>query len=473
MNAYLHMLQYAVRDRVNCRLLIRLTLLQLVCGAAALIFFYHRAMPQLGSLIFFSLNAFTGYLWASEVLRSAILQHRPVHACLVPGLRGRLMGMVGGLFVLCAVALALTTRLILGHGGGYALLAGMLLSVYILFTQRYYWLVFFPSVLIVVSVSSQNRPLRALMALGDDMGEPLITALGLIVAIVLFALGLQLVFPRGGDQHWRWAQCREARVARFAGRRPADAPPAPRWVSWFRIPYAAALRRDLRDGASRGRLMMHTLGTAADDSGALLYAVAATAVMVLVGRYVATLGDARLALMTCSLMQGCLLLSSLMYATAVAASITRHAAEQRLYMLTPAAPPAAQFNRVLFGTLMQRFLRMWGVLLVAVMLIDLLCLGRMRGLGFALAMLMLPAGGLLLRRYATMPVQRSEGPAILMTLAVVAGTIGATVMSWADPAPPWVGIGAAFGVAAAVGLYLRWRQLVAMPPVLPAGRLLA
>jgi hypothetical protein len=242
-------------------------------------------------------------------------------------------------------------------------------------------------------------------------------------------------------------------------------------MAWLRLAYDAALRRDSRGGASQGRMMMHALGRKAHDGGAIIYMLVTTLVMVLVGRELTGQGSSNVVLVSSSTMQGCVLLAMLIYAVTASANVVRHSAEQALYRLTPAAPPTARINRVLAGTLLFRSLRLWLLSLACAMCIDLATFGQLRGITFMLATLMLPVAGLVLRNYAVMSRQSGEVVTIAGTVLLVTACIAALWVEEMLPAFPWGWAGGGVLLASAAGLALRWRWLVALPPVLPAGRL--
>jgi hypothetical protein len=411
-----------------------------------------------------------GYMWSGAFLKNAAQQNQPAYACLVPGLRGRLMALTALLFTACTLLATALTALFYGHAG-YALVGAGLLSVYILFANRYYALNFFPSVVIIASVTNNNRPMHMLFDTTNAIGEPVVAGVGAIVVVLLGVLGVQAVFPQGGDRHWTWHRRLGREQARIRGTALAGAVGGARWMAWLRLAYDAALRRDSRGGASQGRKMMHALGRKAHDGGAMIYMLVTTLVMVLAGRELTGQGGSDVVLVSSSTMQGCVLLAMLIYAVTASATVARHSAEQGLYRLTPAAPSAPQINRVLAGTLLFRCLRLWLLSLACAMCIDLATFGQLRGITFMLATLMLPVAGLVLRNYALMPARSSEAVAIAGTVLLVAGCIAALWVEEMLPAFPWAWAGGAMLLASAAGLYLRWRQMLALPPALPAGRL--
>lgn len=216
-------------------------------------------------------------------------------------------------------------------------------------------------------------------------------------------------------------------------------------------------------------MMMHALGTAAHDGTSIAYVLLFTVVAMLVGRHLAGQGEPAVASLTVTLMQASLMLSCLMYAVSVGASAVRKGVEQSLYLLTPAAPAAARVNRVLLRALLWRCLRLWLISLAGAACIDFAVLGRLelRGPVFLLAMLMLPCAGFVLRNYAVMPARQGSIMAVVTTLLIVV----AVGLQQVRPQLPWYWLGSGMALAAVAGLCWRWRRMMALPPLLPAGRL--
>jgi hypothetical protein len=473
MNAYGQLLAPLIRDRSASYLLLRITGFMALCVVGELLFAMKFGQPPLGNVLLTLLVGGAGYMWCATFLKNAAQQNQPAYACLVPGLRSRLMTLTALLFAACTLASAALATLLVGHPG-YALVCAGLFSVYILFAHRYPLLNFLPSVVIILSVSNNNRLSHMLLDTANAIGEPVVTGVGAIVLILLGTWGVRTAFPQGGDRHWAWHRRLGSEQALLKGKLPVDGIcGGGRWTAWLRLAYTAALRRDSQGGASQGRMMMHALGRKAHDGGAVVYMLITTLAMVLVGLYVRSRGDLDMVLVSSSVMQGCVLLASLMYAVTVSANAARHGGEQGLYRLTAAAPAAAAINRVLARTLLFRCLRLWLISLVCAACIDIATFGQLRGVTVMLAMLMLPVAGLVLRNYAVMSARSGEMVAIIGTILLVTACIAAL---WAErmlPGFPWGWAASGVALASAAGLYLRWRHLMSLPPLLPAGRLSA
>jgi hypothetical protein len=475
--AYLQLLTQVMRDRAASGLIVRLTWFLGVCGLGALVFGWYVGKPALGHMLFIGLAIGSAYLWCGAVLKSAVQQNQPAYACLVPQLRGRLMTLTAVLYGACTAAAAVMVAVVVGHPG-YALVAGGLFSAYVLFAQRYTLLAFLPSAVILASVSMNNAPLKALMATMEGIGEPVATGVGLIVIILLCGQGLRAAFPQGGDRHWAWRHRYNQRQLALRGKQPEDAGVSSieqRWQSMWRAGYTAALRRDSRGGAAQGRLMMHVLGPGAHEAGYIGFALITTVLTILAMRYFGGRGDLVVGLLSGSLMQWCVMLACLMYVVGVAGNVARYSVEQRLYCLTPGAPTADQVNRVLATTLLRRFLRVWLVSLACVACIDFAILGQweVRGVTYGLVTLMAPLSVAMLRNYATMPATQNELGPVIITVLIVTACMMALILSHVEPAFPWYWIGSGIALATALGLCWRWKRMMALPPVIPAGRLAA
>jgi hypothetical protein len=467
------LLSQVMHDRAASRLLVRSSWLIAACILAQLTFVSVTGNSVLGNALLLGLVCGVAYLWCGAFLKSAVQQNLPSNAVLVPGLRHSLMRLTAWLYLGATLLTAVLGGVLLGHAG-YGLLAGGLFSIYILYAQRYYGLNFAPSVIVIGSLWVSKHPLTELMRLLDAGGEPLLTAIGAVLLALLGKHALHSVFPRGGDRHWAWHQRQKRQLLRTRDGVLNNEPGhGLRWLAWLRRPYNAALRADSRNGASQGRQMMHVLGTAAHDGGAIAYAVVSAAIMAAAGRYMTGRSDPVAVMVSSTMMQGMLMLSLLIYASTVSFHIMRFSTEQGLYRLTPAAPASAHFNRVLMGMLLFRCLRLWLISALAIGCIDAVILGQLevRGITYALAMLVLPFAALVLRDYASAPARPNGVLAVVMSSLVVAAYIALSVVDQMHPGLPLFWFGNCVGLVTAIVLRLRWQQVIALPPVLPAGRL--
>ncbi|MTV38469.1 hypothetical protein [Duganella radicis] len=466
------LLLQVIYDGASCRLLVRLSW---IVGAFALIQLavnYHFDKLAFGEILLLCLASGMVFLWCGAFLKNAVQQNTPTNAVLVPGLRLNLKRLTAELYVGATVLTAVLSWLLAGHPG-YGLLLGALFSVYVLYAQRYSWMNLLPSVVIVSSTMVHKHPLDQLAAVADSIGEPLVTVIGTALLALLGRPALRALFPQGGDRHWIWYQ-RFTRQQAIASGKVLNTEPGSgiRWLAWLRKPYNAALRADSRRGAGQGRQMLHTLGTCAHDGGTVIYAAISAVIMALIGHHLATKGDPVLTMVTSTMMQAMLMMSVVVYVSTLAANAVRFSGEQGLYRLAPAAPASAQFNQVLMGALLFRSLRLWLMCTVAVVGIDAVILGQpqVRGITFALAALVLPFVPVLMRDYAAAPPRPNMLLNIVVITLVVVADIALAIVDQMHPDLPLFWFGAGVALVTAIVMRLRWQQLVALPPMLPACR---
>lgn len=471
--AYSQLLLQVVRDRCASRTLVRISWLALVVGVAALVFARYIDRAELGWGMLTGAWSFLILIWGGALLKSAVQQNQPAYACLVPKLRHRLIVLTLMLYGTMTLLIAAMIGAVFGHFG-YALVGACLFYSFILYAQRYTVLAFLPSLLILLSVSVLKAPLHAMWDAIGWMGEPALTGIGMIVASVLGGFGMRAAFPRGGDSHWSWHARRMATVRRVQGDapKPGDAASWSRWTMRLRIGYRTSLRRDSRGGAAPGRMLPYTFGPAAHEGGyhggALLILLA---LLVLHG-----FDDSELLrqMARTSLLQACVLASVVIYAAELQKSVVRHGAEQALYLLTPGAPAAAQLNRLLGAVLLKRFLRVWLVTVACAATIDMVMHGapQLYASTCVLSALMLPLACTLLCDYAKMPASTNQTATLIATFLTIVAYLMMLGVERTWPAFPVFWVCAAIVLASLLALGWRWRRLMALPAVLPAGRLL-
>ncbi|MYM66952.1 hypothetical protein GTP45_08945 [Pseudoduganella sp. FT55W] len=468
------LLLQVVYDRAGRGTLVRLSWFIGFLGLVQLIS-KHFNQPAFGEVPLLFLSSCLAYLWCGAFVKNAIQQNSPSNAVLVPGLRRRLMRMTVYFYVAATLLTGVLSWLLLDRPS-YGLLLGAVFSVYVLYAQRHSGLNFLPVAVIIASTWVSRHPVDELLAAVDRIGELPITVIGLLLLALMGWHAVHMLFLHGGDRHWAWHHRHIRQLARANGRTVNTAPGCGlRWLAWLRTPYNLALRADSRRGAGRGRQMLHSLGLPAYDGGAIGYALVSAVVMALVGRYVASKGDVVVTMICSTMMQGMLMMSVLIYAATVASQAVRYGGEQGLFRLSPAAPATGQFNRVLLGTLLFRCLRLWLISAVAAIAIDAAVLGQfeLRGITYALAMLMLPFSVMLLRDYASAAAQPNTVLTVATTTLVVLAYIALAGLDQKYPGLPLFWLGSIVWAATAVTLVLRWRRWGAAPVLLPAGRLAA
>lgn len=472
--AYRELLRQVARDDVGFRMMKRITWL-LVIGAlivVAVTQHFGQLKAGKGMLALFLWGC--AHMWCGAFLKSAMAQNRPEYAALVPQLRSRLMHLTAALFIGSSLLLSLLAMLLFGYPG-YALLAGGLMSIYTLFTSRYMWLAFSPAVIVLLVAQSGTFD-RVASAVRLGLGEPGVAVLGSLLLLALGAWGLRLIFPRAGDAHWAWFR-RDLRNKEFTARSVAQLIPSTRFGEWWQARrsgrYQAALRKSIRNGDTPQRMMMYALGANAHPSGHIVSAAggalcALALLAVADGRL-----DRHMYVLMGTVLQWSVLMVSLMYVMAVVDGATRYRTEQSIFFLSAGAPARAQINRLLGGAMLRGFFMVWLAALAGVVCIDFLINGQagMRGATFILAVLLLPLACLLPRNYAV--AQAANTSTSWVTLTVLYVIVCNFLMSIANSLTdvPWFWLGAAIAAVSLLELCRRWRKLVLLPPVLPAGRL--
>lgn len=471
--AYRQLLLQVVREHSIYRMMVRIN--WLLGGGAVLVLAatWYADKPRVASYVLALLLWCATMMWCGAVLKSAARQNRPEYACLTPGLRGRLLRVVAILFIFSILLGGLLTAA-LSEYGGYGLLAAGMMNVYILFVTRYPQAMLVPlAVSLIASQSALVDDIGA--ALHAHLGQSWITAIGSVLLLILGALGLQRVLPRGGDRHWAWFKLYNQRLVA------AGAPPLPvsntlldRWrqATW-RARYHLALRNDSRTGGTPQRMMVHALGPGAYPLGYVVDLAVAMALLLVGLAIFSAWRETRQFFMWSMVMKGGLLLTVVTYVDRAIDGAVSYRTEQAVFFLSPGAPQARDVNRLLAGGLVRGFAIVWAAALVCVACFDFFVLreGRLRGSSFVLATLMLPFACALLRDYAVMrPATRtSSWKALTFLYLMVCSAFLAVAERW--PAVPWFWLGGLVALVSALAVAWRWHKLVALPPVLPAGRL--
>ncbi|MBV7535068.1 hypothetical protein KW842_04710 [Duganella sp. sic0402] len=470
--AYRQLLLQLVRDQAAYRTLKRVSII-LLAGAlliVAVALCFGKPLAGKGLLALFLWA--NGQMWCSAFLKGAIAQNRPEYASLVPQLRVRLIRLTAALCIASSLLLGLSAALLFGHGG-YALLVGGMMNVYILFTTRHGWLAFSPAA-IFLPLTQTDSPDKIALALHHGLGEPAVAALGSLLLLALGAWGLRTVFPQGGDAHWAWFK-RHLRN-KDAVRSPSQLVPLTRLGAWWQAMrssrYQAELRADSRNGGTPQRMMIYALGPGAHPAGY----VTSVAGNTLIALAVLALADGHVKPGVFALMgiiaQWSILMAALMYITSVVDGAQRYRTEQEIFFLSAGAPAQASINRLLGGAMLRGFFTVWLATLASVAGIDWLVHGAagLRGVTFMLATLILPLACMMLRNYLVMATVSSPSWSTLLVLYAIVCNVLLSVVS-ARFEVPWFWLGGAVAVLSLLELYRRWRKLLALPPVLPAGRL--
>lgn len=460
------LLAQVIQDQATYRRMMRMSLL-LLAAEIILLTLHGGPLGTAGKLVMVCLPWTLMQIWAGGFMRLAIRQNRPEYACLVPNLRSRLIRLVAACYTFDAVVLALIAGLAFGHAG-YGLMFSGLGTVVIIFLNRYVKLTWLMAFVIPFGTPFIMNDLPALLA---PISETALTLAVMPVAALLSGWGLHLLLPRGGDRHWTWQYQFSQRQNMLAGQstQACTTQESTRLRQLLRRLYVATLRRDSQPGVAANRAMMHVVGPGAHPGRVMAFSLTSTMVVLLIGCFASD--GARVGMLTAiGLVQ---MGAVLIYAFSAADDVVQHGAEQQLYFLTPAAPAAARINRLLAATLLRRALAVWLVSLVCAVGLDSALAGHaaLRGANFAFAMGMLWTLAPLLRNYAVMPARRLGQAWTILTFVVVVLFVVTAALQQSVPDMPWYEMGSVAGIGALIYLGLRWRALMALPPVLPAGRL--
>jgi hypothetical protein len=465
-HAYGPLLAQVMQDKATYRRMVRMTLL-LFAAELILLTLHGGPLGQAGKLVMVVLPWTLLQIWAGSLMRLAILQNRPEYAVLVPHLRGRLICMMAAWYTLDAVVMAVICGLAFGHAG-YGLMFAGLAIVVMIFMNRYAKLAWLMAFVIPFSTPYFMNNVPSLLA---QISETELTLAVVPMAALLGGWGLHLLLPRGGDRHWTWQYQFTQRQDMLSGKstKVCTRQESTRLRQLLRRLYLATLRRDSQPGVAAHRAMMHVIGPGAHPGRVMAFSLTSTTLVLLIGYFASDAARAGMLTAICLMQLGAVLV----YVFSVADDVVRHGAEQQLYLLTPAAPAAARINRLLIATLLRRALAVWLVSLGCAVLLDSALAGHaiLRGTSFAAAMAMLWMLAPLMRNYALMPARRLGQAWTLLAFVVAMLFLVAVALQQIVPEMPWYEVGGVAGIGALVYLAVRWRALMALPPVLPAGRL--
>lgn len=464
--AYGPMLAQMIQDSASRRQMLRASLL--LAGAEIILLALHGDRPgPAGNLVLVCMPWVALQLWCGAFLKNAIRQNRPEYAALVPHLRSRLIRATAAMYAVEIALLAVMCGLVFGHAG-YGLVFGGAVTVLTIFMNRYMALAWVMALAIPFGMSYAVNSLPVLLA---KLDEGLVTAAAMGPIMLLGGWGLHLILPRAGDRHWDWqSRFNQRQAAVSCGLANTSSGRAPsRFRRMMQSFYLSALRRDSRRGVATDRALMHAIGPGAHPARVIAFSLVSTLLALVIGRFLSDSARTGLTIATGLTQLGAVL----MYAISVADDVLLHGAEQQLYLLTPAAPAATRINRLLTSTVLRRALAVWLASFACVLCLDSVLAGHLRlhGVSFAMAMVVLWTVTPLLRNYAVAPARRLGVTWTAVIVFVVLVCLAAVGLLQTAPDFPWYVVGSLAGFGAVIAIGLRWRALMTLPPVLPAGRL--
>ena len=395
-------------------------------------------------------------MWWAMYLQTAMRMNTPASACLVPGMRRHLLALTALLWLAASLAPALLFGIASGHHG-YMLLACAAALQYIALCCRYPWLGFLSS----FAWLATRLPWPSAGTLEAVLGanQAAVALAGLLALAAPGFLVLRVLFPKGGDAHFRIAAC----LACQAGNRKAVlsgglAGGLFRMLDSF---YHARLRSPGRP-ATR---LLDALGGRAHWSRPVVIIALLTA-GTLAWRVLAGGGTMRPFI---QLLLVSMLLTVMSHVDGLLGAIGKTQGEQGILRLAPAAPPTGDLNRQLALALLRRFGFVFAVYLACSGAVVLATDASWRA-WLCCTVVALAFTPLLLRDHARRPGWRWAQFAAGLLMLVMAPLSGMAEYG-AIPLALVIGGSAVLLAVTVIALALRWRGALAAAPAFPAGRL--
>ncbi|QBE65701.1 hypothetical protein [Pseudoduganella lutea] len=395
-------------------------------------------------------------MWWAMYLQTAMRMNTPAAACLVPGMRRHLLALTAVLWLAASLAPALLFGIATGYPG-YMLLACAAALQYIALCCRYPWLGFLSS--FAWLATRLPWPSAGTVETVLSVNEAAITVTGLLALAAPGFLVLRLLFPRGGDAHFRIAAC----LACVTGKRKAGQPGGV-VGGLFRVLdsfYHARLRSPGRP-ATR---LLDALGGRAHWSRPVVIIAVLTA-GTLAWRVLAGGGSMRPFI---PLLLVAMLLTVMSHVDGLLGALRKTQGEQGVLRLAPAAPPTRDLNRQLALALLRRF----GVVCafyIACSGAVVLSTDASWPAWLCCTVVALAFTPLLLRDHARRPGWKWAQFAAGLLMLLMAPLSGMAEYGAIPPALVVAG-SAALLAGTAIALVLRWRGALAAAPAFPAGRL--
>lgn len=446
-----------------------------VAGGAALVWLARAVMhSREASALFLCATMFILLLlWCGGFAASAVRQNQPAYACLVPHLHRRLTMCCVAAFVISSVALAVTISMAFDYRG-YSLAFTGLMFPYLLLLQRSPSAFFVPFFCWAVPNLTPDAWADALAAPLLSLGPPALWALCIAANVALMASTLRWALPRGGDRHF----ASRDRIDLMAKKGPeAVASRARQQGDNWRIIYNRALRRDSVPSAPQGNQMLHALGGSVHDggfiAGTIIISAVAVAISVLRSTDLSVAAWLKTGDSVSVVLSLLLLLQLLSYSSVTLLTLGACTSEQELYRLSPSAPAAREFNRVLATALLRRFARLWLAVLAGLVCVHFaLTLSPLPSFyPLAQASLALPVACLLLRDYARMRNVARTGTSAVLMMAFIAASSAFSGIADSHPDFPWLVPAVVVSACSLFAIWMRWRAMMATPPAFPTGRL--
>jgi|SRR5471032_723647 len=411
------------------------------------------------------------FLWWGSFIESAVRQNVPLHAQLVPHLRGRFMRLTAMLWFAATLVGGCLSALAFGHFGvGLLATATGLLVVAAL--QRYPNGGAFP-ILAMFALNLIPHPAIHPWSLVECYGEAAVAAAGFALLAAAGAALLPALYLRGGDFHLRWQLKFASRLEVFKTGAAGDSgfTVATYWSRLQRLAYTMALLRASAAGATPAQMQMYALGPSAHwmryTAMPVLLLMLAVPASILLDSSPLLSGLAPLyAIFFVMIALG-------LFVQNVNVAIYRTSTEQGLLRLTPDAVPHSIFNRTLARALLISFFKLWLVCAASAIMVAKIFGGAKSDWAYllSLAVFMLPFSALLLRDYAAMSEPSGSSATALTAGGVLLLLLVLSALKTLLWPQIWTAIGIASVLLTALLLVRGWRRMMAMPAAFPARRM--
>jgi hypothetical protein len=422
----------------------------------------------LGAVMAAVLLGAAALMWWAMLVKSAVAQNQPSHACLVPGLRRGLRRMLVAVF--CpAVLLVAGLASMEFHHFGYLLAIMSLMFPVSLLTARYAVMGFLPSIVIFSGVTWGKGPIAAAARWLAGYDETAVTLAALAVIALLGAWALQEALPAGGDAHSDWHRKYINKLAALKRGVAISGGPATLADTAKPKPWSRWLHRPLSAGTPTGARLMAGLGLSvwAAAVSAPLIAALSWLVVALLQR----IGDMKGPSLGTGMVEAFAMLSVPVCMQMMTAALAQRTGEQALLRLAPGISAAPALNRALARVMLQRFVAVYAGSVLCVLSIEAMATGRpaLSGYGLLMVALPLPFSLGVLRDYAAMRRQRDP-----LQLGIVLGMLAFMAPMELQRVLPdfWCGMLAlAIAAISLAALCWRWLRMMRAPVAFPACRL--
>lgn len=396
-------------------------------------------------------------MWWGMYLQTAMRLNTPASACLVPGMRRRLLALTAVLWIAASLPPAVLLGAAIGHYG-IALLICAAALLYIALCCRYWWMGFVPTAA-WMACGAPGLSLPGLDAALAGVNEAAVTLAGLLVLAAPGALALRVLFPGGGDAHYRIGACleRNARQGKPGMTGASD-------IGLFRILDNFYRARLTAPGRPATRLLDGLGGRAHWSSSVVIIAILTLGALAW-----RAVSDPETMRPFIPLLLVSMLLTVIVHVDGLLSAVKHSRVEQGILRLVPIAPLARDLNRQLALALLGRFGIVWGAYLACSIAVVLATTGPWRA-WLCCTVVALAFAPLLLRDHARHPGWKAAQLTFGILMLVMAPLSG-LVEYGGIPVEATLAGSTVLLAGTAIALVLRWRRMLAAAPAFPAGRM--